>query len=144
MVNNGIAREDRLRDATPVLSRLQNTEHSRQENQERPQRVVPSFFVVFDDDEVTIASKKRSDNYAHSREFPARVVEDRGTISESGNMVYDLAVTKTTGISPSSEAVRGAMSLGSYGLEINQYAMKRYQEATSLRLWHTSTFETLV
>ena len=142
MVNNGIAREDRLRDATPVLSRLQNTEHSRQENQERPQRVVPSFFVVFDDDEVTIASKKRSDNYAQSREFPARVAEDHGTISESRNMVYDVAVTKTAGISPTSEAVRSAITLGSYDLEINRYAVKRYQEASSLRVWHTSTFET--
>lgn len=141
MVNNSIIREDRLKGAVPVLSRLQNTERSRQENQEKPQRAVPSFFVVFDDDEVMIASKKRSDNYAQSSKIPARVAEDPGTISESRSVVYDLAAAKTVAVSPTSEAVRSAISLGPYDCEVNQYAMKRYQEAGSLRALHTSTFE---
>ena len=127
----------------PVVSRLQNTDLSRRDNEERnSQRAVPSFVVAFNGDEVTISSKKRPDDSSQGEAFSSQalVPENTREISELRNLSPDAAVN-VAGVSVSSETVRNIRSFGPYEIQVNQYAMKRYGEAGSFRVWHTSTFE---
>ncbi len=143
MVNNSILRDDRLRGALPVVSRSQNADLSRQDNEERDaQRAVPSFVVAFNSDEVTISSKKKPGDNSQGGVFSAQalVPENTREISELRNLSPD-AAANITGVSVSSETVRNIRSFGPYEIQVNQYAMKRYGEAGSFRVWHTSTFE---
>lgn len=144
MTSHNILLDDRSRSAVPVLSRLPTTDRSRRDNDENQgsQRAVPSFLVVFNDDEVTISSRKQIDNDALNDRFAAGlpVPENTRQIAESRNLSPDLVV-KSAGMALSSESVQNGRSFGPYDIQINRYAMKRYHEASSFRAWHTSTIE---
>ncbi len=147
MTVNNIPWENTSRSGVPALSQPQYTEYSRQDSEENKnsQQAVPSFLVVFNGDEVTISSKKRGEENALQGQSCEAV-----PLSQTGNQIAqrpDLmpeAVLNSTGILQTSENVSDGRSFGPYGIEMNQYAAKRYQQASSLRHWHTSTFEVTV
>ena len=143
-MNSIVAREDRPGNSVPVLSRSQGTAHSRRDDdQGNSRRAVPSFFVVFNGDEVTISSKKRPDSTPQGKKFSAQVPapENTGEAPELRDIGTDVAAG-IAGASLSSETVRNARSFGPYDIQVNRYAMKRYREAGSFRAWHPSIFET--
>lgn len=145
MTNNGILSDDRSRSGVPVLFRPQNADRSRRDNNENQasQRAVPSFLVVFNEDEVTISSRKQAENEALKDRLSARlpVPESTREIAEFRNLSRD-PVVSSAGISQSSESVQGGRSFGPYDIQIGRYALRRYHEASSFRAWQTSTFET--
>lgn len=143
MTNNSIIREERPRSTMPVVSRLQNTDLSRRDNEERHSRVVvPSFVAAFTGDEVTISSKKRPRDNSQGEVLSAEalVPEITREISQLRGLSPDAAAS-IPGVSLSSETVRDVRSFGPSEIKVNRYAVKRYDEASSFRVWHTSTFE---
>lgn len=142
-MNSMAVPEARSRTILPALSRSQDAAGSRRGGVEKSaQKAVPSFFVIFNGDEVTISSKKSSCNAVGGEQLSSQVAVSGNTVEISGLPdVGSGAAVSAAGVSLSSETVRNTRSFGPCDIQANRYAMQRYRQASSFRARDTSTFE---
>jgi len=134
----------KTRPQVPVISETGRGEDARRDNGggADSRKALPSFISAFD--RVAISSQKKTVQAADARVVayvPATV--NLKPVTTEKKTSSEMAVNHAAA-AIGSETARDGGAAGSYDLNIQTMAMKRYGEASAYRNWHPTTFEIVI